>query len=330
MTYTFGIRKVLLDNIADAQRSIIIAMAWFTDNQLKDGLIACRKEKPSVRIEIVVDPNHINKKYFSDYAEKFKNAGIIIRNKEVRNFLHHKFMLIDGKICITGSYNYSRKAEMNLESITVLKSKKACRVLEKEFMAITDKNYEDQNVKILEENPEFARKLLSTFYKFSKSEYNRYKKKIVIGECYTYPTGFYDRIHFSPGIIFNTEIEFDITVREKEFKIPLSKHDLIKILTAHNQANIIDSYSGHEEFYNEINKALKRNEKFVLKSFEKTVKNAFSAKKIKKLIDADIDIIIEDYFWISNFGPYLNKKHVQRLFDSLSDVKQFNTFEDYL
>lgn len=161
MTYTFGITKVLLDNIADAQKSIIIAMAWFTDNQLKDAFIARRKEKPSVRIEIVVDPNHVNKKYFSDYAEKFNNAGIIIRNKEVRNFLHHKFMLIDDKISITSSYNYSRKAEMNLESITVLKSKKACRVL------------------------------------------------------------------------------------QKEFKIPLSKHDLIKILTAHNQANIIDSYKGH-------------------------------------------------------------------------------------
>lgn len=58
------------------------------------------------------------------------------------------------------------------------------------------------------------------------------------------------------------------------------------------------------------------------------MKNAFSVKKIKKLIDEDIDIIIEDYFWISNFD--LNKKHVKRLFDSFSEVKQFNTLEDYL
>lgn len=328
--YTYAIKKVLLDNIEQAQKSIIIVMAWFTDNDLKDALIRKKKQVPDISIEIVVDSNHINKTYFLDYEEQFKAVGIIIKKKENRRFLHHKFMLIDGIISITGSYNYSKKAQLNLENIHWQKSKHAYRKLEKEYKFITTKKYEDENIQLLFSFPEFAQKLLSTYYKFSKTEYKKYKDKIILGQCYTYPTGFYDKIHYEPGIIFNTEINFEIEQQYGEFKAPISKTILSGSILSADQANIIDSYRGYESLYHEINGALKKNRKNREQTFQQKLDNTFSVEKLKELIHNDIDIIIEDYFWLNNFGPYINKEIVEKLFDTFPKVKRMESFEDLL
>jgi len=50
-------------------------------------------------------------------------AGLDLRLDTNRNLMHHKIMVIDGEIVITGSYNFSRNAEeKNDENILVLYS----------------------------------------------------------------------------------------------------------------------------------------------------------------------------------------------------------------
>lgn len=329
LTITHGIKKVLLDNIYEAEKSIIIAMAWFTDNEIKDALIIKKTETPKVRIEIVVDPNDTNKKYFFDYQQKFEEAGIILRNRENKKFLHHKFMLIDELIVITGSYNYSKKAQSNSEEINWRKSKKAYVKLEKEFRFITDKDYVDENIKLLLSYPKFAQQLVSMHYKFTLTEYKRYKSKIVLGDCYSYPTGFIDRIGYIPGIIFNTEITFKIDAGHQEFPIPLDKRAVTKLTNAILTSHTLDSYRDYPQLYHEINGELKKNEKRAKLTFSQKLNGTFEAKKIKKLIEDDIDLIVEDYFWLNNFAPYINKAILARLFDTFETVRPPNGFGEF-
>lgn len=329
-TYTYGIKKILLDNIDSAKKSIFIAMAWFTDNEIKDCLIEKKKQIPRLIIEIVVDPNEINEKHFLDYKQKFEQAGITIKKKEVRKFLHHKFMLIDGIITITGSYNYSKKAQMNLELIEWKKSKKAHRKLEKEFRFITDKTYIDENVTILFSYPEFAQKLLSMYYKFTLTEYKKFQNKIVIGECYSYPTGTIDRIFYSPGIIFNKEIGFKVDAGHQEFTIPLDKKAVSGITDSIHFCHVLDSYREYPHLYHQINGALKENTKAIKQTFAQKLDSTFEPAKIRKLIEGNIDLIIEEYFWLNNFAPYINKAIAGKLFDSFDIVMAKRSFDDYL
>jgi len=97
--YTHSLKKIIIEAIEESQHCILIAMAWFTDNSIKDCLLLHKKNFPRIKIEIVVDNNNINDAYFNDYKDAFDDAGIIIRRKKSRKFLHHKFMVFDNIKC---------------------------------------------------------------------------------------------------------------------------------------------------------------------------------------------------------------------------------------
>jgi phosphatidylserine/phosphatidylglycerophosphate/cardiolipin synthase-like enzyme len=51
--------------------------------------------------------------------------------------MHHKFMIIDGKIVVTGSYNWSYSAEeKNDENLVVILSPNTAKLYETEFNRI--------------------------------------------------------------------------------------------------------------------------------------------------------------------------------------------------
>jgi phosphatidylserine/phosphatidylglycerophosphate/cardiolipin synthase-like enzyme len=49
-------------------------------------------------------------------------------------YMHNKFMVIDGKVVLTGSYNYSKQADtQNDENLIVIEDGKVARAYEDEF-----------------------------------------------------------------------------------------------------------------------------------------------------------------------------------------------------
>ncbi|CAD7969851.1 unnamed protein product [Amoebophrya sp. A25] len=57
-----------------------------------------------------------------------------VRNEDATGKMHHKFVVIDGKVLLTGSYNWTLgAADRNHESAIVLKSNKAVAAYEEEF-----------------------------------------------------------------------------------------------------------------------------------------------------------------------------------------------------
>lgn len=120
LVFTQDIEKVLIEQFSNAKKSITIVVAWFTNHNLINSLISVKRYS-NIEIQILVDDNTINQKYFFDkHKEDLNNVGIKIRTQTIRNFNHNKFSIIDNKIIITGSYNYTIKANRNLENIVIL------------------------------------------------------------------------------------------------------------------------------------------------------------------------------------------------------------------
>lgn len=106
--------KELLNN---ANSTIDIAMAWFTNADLFYSLEKCIRR--GVKVRLILLDNPIN---FMEYAPNFNTiiesgGNLYIASAEV-GFMHHKFCIIDEKVIVSGSYNWTYYAESrNLENV---------------------------------------------------------------------------------------------------------------------------------------------------------------------------------------------------------------------
>jgi len=257
--YFFNIKEKIIENIELANTSIIIAVAWFTNKEIKQSLLTRKLANPSVKIEIVVDDNHINRDYFYDTKEEFFKTGIKIKDKVYKKFLHDKFVVIDNFITITGSFNFSKKAEKNSENIVIIKSKKISDSYIRKFRFLTIEGYMDRNIKLLFKYPEFTRQLLSTYYDFSLKEFRKYQPKIDLGYCYTAENGLYDELHYSSGFLFNDKINYWSDKLFEEFELPIKKKMIKEWTESRNEGLILDYYQDKEELYKYINDDLDKN-----------------------------------------------------------------------
>lgn len=115
--YSRNIQNEILKELFNANKSIRIAVAWFTNDILFQPLLL--KSKLGVFVELVTNHDEIN---ISDTNKvsfnKSIEAGGVIHWNKTNHLMHDKFCIIDDKIVITGSYNWTNKAENNDESIS--------------------------------------------------------------------------------------------------------------------------------------------------------------------------------------------------------------------
>lgn len=114
---------VIFENIADfiqrrleeAIEDIKIAVAWFTNEELFNSLLAALNR--GVTVSIVILDDAINRNELALDFSKFIEAGgrlYFSRNRK----MHNKFVIVDGKFVLTGSYNWTYYAEnLNWENV---------------------------------------------------------------------------------------------------------------------------------------------------------------------------------------------------------------------
>lgn len=321
--FSTGIEKKLIEYIASAEKSIYIAMAWFTNNDIKKSLIDLKKNNPQIIIEIVVDDNYTNDNYFLNSKSDFDSVGIKIKKNVTGKFLHNKFMTIDNQLSITGSYNYSKKANWNLEHIIVLDYDNLSNYYFRLFQFITNENYKDKNILFLFEYPKFAKSIISTYYNFTKKEYNKFKGKIEIGDCFTHDNGLGDSLTYYPGLVFNQKVKYnkDIT---SEFELPINKGVIKNWIKNENMNSTLDYYNGKEKLYHLINDELEKNIKNLEIAFKRKVEKILPSEEIKKLIENGVNIIIEDDLWGLNFEPFINTKIINDVFEKIKPIEKKN------
>src|SRR3989339_632628 len=119
--YFDDIQLHILHELRKATPSIHIAVAWFTDPELFEQL--CQKAGSGVRVELLVINDSINRKSGLQYKNLRDLGGMFMMvgdDKKNSTIMHNKFCVIDSATVITGSYNWSRKAQQNSENITVI------------------------------------------------------------------------------------------------------------------------------------------------------------------------------------------------------------------
>ena len=183
------IKQRILSEINNANQNIFIAMAWFTDRDIANALIEAKNR--NLIIDIILSSNIQN----DTVKLMLKVAGINVHAFETgdnRGIMHHKFCLIDNKISINGSYNFSYNASNNnVENIHVTDDLTTYNQLLTEFERLKytiDNNLEDQStIKIPMNNFDsqkpfniidlFSQQLNSLVYSAAQINTDEYKKR---------------------------------------------------------------------------------------------------------------------------------------------------------
>lgn len=108
-------------------------MAWFTSQELFDSLLDCLKR--DINVELILLDHAINFMHYAPDFNRFVNAGgkLRIAGSNV-GFMHHKFCIVDNKIAITGSYNWTYYAESrNVENIVITDNADVVQQFSSEF-----------------------------------------------------------------------------------------------------------------------------------------------------------------------------------------------------
>ena len=117
-----GTSKELARLIKAAKKEIVVAVYAFSSKYLGQALSAALKR--GVKIRIILDGDNARKAYSID--EWLADEGIEVRFITVKGgTLHHKFMLIDGKLLMTGSYNFTNESEFRNHEAAIFTNNKA-------------------------------------------------------------------------------------------------------------------------------------------------------------------------------------------------------------
>lgn len=119
--YFENISNVIKSELAKACHTIKIAVAWIKD----DSIIKVLENKAleGVLIELLLVDDEINRSSSIHYNEHILKHVIIYKIAASGDLMHNKFCIIDDKIVITGSYNWTNKAQNNFENIIVVEQK---------------------------------------------------------------------------------------------------------------------------------------------------------------------------------------------------------------
>ena len=126
-----GVRNIILDELSSAKNSVKLMAFSFTDQEIANRLGDLAKK--GVSVKCLFDYGQANSKYSQD--SYLRGCGVKIKLSPNRSGkMHHKVIVIDEETVITGSYNYSKNAELsNDENILILKNREIAAHYLKEF-----------------------------------------------------------------------------------------------------------------------------------------------------------------------------------------------------
>lgn len=109
----------IVDKINSAEHEILVQSYSFTSQPIADALI--RAHKRNVKVVILLDHSQEGKMM----ALKFMDAGIPLYIDHPPGIAHNKVMIIDEKIVLTGSFNFTQAAQhRNVENSVCITSPK--------------------------------------------------------------------------------------------------------------------------------------------------------------------------------------------------------------
>ncbi len=139
-----GCEEAILAQLDGARKSIHVAMYAFTSRYLAQALVRARER--GVDVKVVLDRSFQEESEYSK-GDYLKRKGIPVKLvtpvetkglRVIKGLMHHKFAVIDERVVITGSYNWTATAEkVNYENLLVfVNSPGLARAYEEEFQRL--------------------------------------------------------------------------------------------------------------------------------------------------------------------------------------------------
>ncbi len=113
-----GCTEAIVRELGNAQSSVLVQAYSFTSAPIAKALVAAHQR--GVRVEVILDSSQKSDKYSE--ADFLANMGIPTRLDGQHAIAHNKVMIIDNRVVITGSFNFTRSAETsNAENLLVIR-----------------------------------------------------------------------------------------------------------------------------------------------------------------------------------------------------------------
>ena len=107
-----------------------ICVFTITDDHISDAILRAHRRGVTVR---VITDNDKSEDLGSDIV-RLEEAGIQVRVDQTDDHMHHKFVVVDRKTLVTGSYNWTRSAFLsNQENIAVTGDARLVAAFRREF-----------------------------------------------------------------------------------------------------------------------------------------------------------------------------------------------------
>ena len=112
-----GVINALATVLSNAQESIYFLAYSFTSNDL--GNIIREKDEAGLTVQGVMEEEQVNSNQGTEY-DPFKQAELDVRIDGLEGQMHHKVFIVDEKIVVLGSYNFSQSAETRNDENTLI------------------------------------------------------------------------------------------------------------------------------------------------------------------------------------------------------------------
>lgn len=129
-----GVLSQLASVLSTAEESILFLAFSFTSNEL--GAIVREKAEAGLTVRGVMDEEQVSSNQGTEY-DPFKQADLDVRIDGIEGQMHHKVFIVDEKIVVLGSYNFSQAAETrNDETVLIIYDQAIAEQFMQEFQRV--------------------------------------------------------------------------------------------------------------------------------------------------------------------------------------------------
>ncbi len=129
-----GVSRRLVELLSGARESIYFMAYSFTSDELGEAI----RERASAGVTVagVMDADQARSNIGTEY-DPFRQVGLDVRLDGNKGLMHHKVLIIDEQIVVTGSYNFSRSAEKrNDENVLIIFDPQIAKKFLEEFRRV--------------------------------------------------------------------------------------------------------------------------------------------------------------------------------------------------
>lgn len=129
-----SISRPLTEALQNAHAQVLVALYGFNNPVLAHELAKLSQRGVDVRVKIDADKAAGRKT--SELITVMRRAGVTVQAVAPDGRNHNKFVVIDGRQVITGSYNWTMRAEQNWENLLFLDCPELARRYQSEWQKV--------------------------------------------------------------------------------------------------------------------------------------------------------------------------------------------------